>query len=517
MNRDSEDKDSRQPASKPDNPFIKFRQFADEQISSLLQGIIGLPSALSKAPGNGRWAHFDDELRRRDELQARQKELNEREARKVGTQNIGGDENAEISVKTFSGWPKRTPSDSEHTENNRQTDHQEERDLPLYSPVSKSLFAHLKDTGELKDSANWHPIGTASLPFTMIRTDQIFPYPMRAIRHVMFTELNSTPQFRSEFSLLPYLLFSPYSPLKLSLARWDNARGESEVLDNFPYCDAFEDLILASQGRPMPPYSSAMSFFDVGIERYVGSAINWIVGLKDGQTLQQKEERTEQAKPLGPLLEELALFKPGKMFQFETSSGSPQTEEEMYQRFLGLASPAADSRGRPSRDSLESILEDMEEEFKNSTASHSQEFMQEVRKIAKEFRDMRAQQTFEDELPKTVRPSVLKAWEARMEKMEKVDLKGSEDKKATSSSDKVVFTSTTTEHTTDEDGSVETSVTVHKRFADGRETVTTTKHTEDPARDEEGNIVERYPADRTQEIEKQDKKKETGKKGWFWN
>lgn len=517
MNRDSEDKDSPQPPSKPDNPFIKFRQFADEQISSLLQGIIGLPSALSKAPGNGRWAHFDDELRRRDELQARQKELNEREARKVGAQSTGGDENAEIPVKTFSAWPKQTPSNSEHTENNRQMDYKGERDLPLYSPVSKSLFAHLVDTGELKNSANWDSVGTVSLPFTIIRADQIFPNPMRAIHHAMFTELNRTPQFRSEFSLLPYLLFSPYSPLKLSLARWDNAGGESEVFDNFPYCDAFEDLILASQGRPMPPYSSAMSYFDIGIDRYVGNAINWVWGLKDTLVLQQKEERAEQFEPLGPILEELASLKLGKLFQFETSSDSPRTEEEMYERFLALASPAADSRGRPSRDSLESILADMEEEFKNPTTHHSQEFVREIRKIAKEFRDMKSQQPFEDELSKTTGPSVLKAWEARMERMEKVDVKRPEDKKTNSSSDKVVFSSTTTEHTTDEDGTVETSVTVHKRFADGRETVTTTTHTEDPARDEEGNLVERYPAERTQEVEKQEKKMETGKKGWFWN
>merc|ERR1711939_638505 len=58
--------------SKADNPFIKFRQFADTQISSLLQGIIGLPSAFSKGSSDDpRWAGVDDGLRRRDELQAR--------------------------------------------------------------------------------------------------------------------------------------------------------------------------------------------------------------------------------------------------------------------------------------------------------------------------------------------------------------------------------------------------------------------------------------------------------------
>ena len=69
MSRDTEEKEPRKPSSEPHNPFIKFRQFADEQISTLLQGIIGLPSALSKVPGNATWAYFDDDFRRRDDLQ----------------------------------------------------------------------------------------------------------------------------------------------------------------------------------------------------------------------------------------------------------------------------------------------------------------------------------------------------------------------------------------------------------------------------------------------------------------
>src|SRR4051794_7791501 len=104
MSRDSGDKETRDSQSKPDNPFIKFRQFADAQISSLLQGIIGLPSALSKGQGNTRWADFDDELRRRDELQTRQKELRESEAKKTTQaveQNPNSKEAAEIPVKKF--------------------------------------------------------------------------------------------------------------------------------------------------------------------------------------------------------------------------------------------------------------------------------------------------------------------------------------------------------------------------------------------------------------------------------
>src|SRR3954463_11113277 len=119
MSRDSGDKETRDSQSKPDNPFIKFRQFADAQISSLLQGIIGLPSALSKGQGNTRWADFDDDLRRRDELQARQKELRESEARRTGqTDNNPGTP------------PTSAPNHVEQSFNALEMDDKIVRDLP---------------------------------------------------------------------------------------------------------------------------------------------------------------------------------------------------------------------------------------------------------------------------------------------------------------------------------------------------------------------------------------------------
>ena len=87
-------------------------------------------------------------------------------------------------------------------------------------------------------------------------------------------------------------------------------------------------------------------------------------------------------------------------------------------------------------------------------------------------------------------------------------------RKAAGDPDKAVFVSTTTENTTNEDGSVETSVTIWKRFADGRETTTTTSHTEGPASEWGNQNDQSTPTEKSQE-EKEDKKSE--KKGWFWN
>jgi len=67
----------------------------------------------------------------------------------------------------------------------------------------------------------------------------------------------------------------------------------------------------------------------------------------------------------------------------------------------------------------------------------------------------------------------------------------------------------------DEDGTVETCVTVWKRFADGRETVTTTTHVKDSPRDD-SSMSEKWEPGSTQ-LEEQTKKGKSGKNGWFWN
>ncbi|KAA6413232.1 MAG: hypothetical protein FRX48_02976 [Lasallia pustulata] len=61
----SDDKPNRSPTnSDHDNPFIAFKRYADEQLSSILQGVLGFPAAFTSSP-NDRWNWFDEEARRR--------------------------------------------------------------------------------------------------------------------------------------------------------------------------------------------------------------------------------------------------------------------------------------------------------------------------------------------------------------------------------------------------------------------------------------------------------------------
>ena len=62
----SDDKLNRSPTnSDHDNPFISFKRYADEQLSSILQGVLGFPAAFASSSPNDRWNGFDEEARRR--------------------------------------------------------------------------------------------------------------------------------------------------------------------------------------------------------------------------------------------------------------------------------------------------------------------------------------------------------------------------------------------------------------------------------------------------------------------
>ncbi len=248
-----------------DNPFIKFRQFADSQISSLLQGIVGLPSAFSKNSNNARWGEFDESMRQRDELQKRQNQLRDLDIEKQNESKNSRSMDAGVD----------------------EMDERVARDIPLYSPVSRSLFNHLdvaKNDSDTKD--DWKPVdgrwGITGSFYHPLGACRSRIDPLKAFRYSIYHDLKNSPLLRSDYSLLPYLLFSPYSPLKLEneveSAQSKRYSHPSETLphnawDQLPYCEAFEDLILATQGRQMRGTTTTVALPMVEPER------SWIYNL----------------------------------------------------------------------------------------------------------------------------------------------------------------------------------------------------------------------------------------------
>lgn len=90
-NKTSSSAHASSPTIDPENPFIAFRRFADAQISSLLQSVIGLPSLFAEPITGDQWSSIDDfrAKRREARIQARQQWIAETERDVHAT--LGGD------------------------------------------------------------------------------------------------------------------------------------------------------------------------------------------------------------------------------------------------------------------------------------------------------------------------------------------------------------------------------------------------------------------------------------------
>jgi len=221
----------------------------------------------------------------------------------------------------------------------------------------------------------------------------------------------------------------------------------------------------------------------------------------------------------------------------EKGAKDPETEEEMYESFLDSASAT------PAQffSNLESTFSAVERLMKSTTRGFedsryiSQEQVHGSRNQQSTSSGSDAEKevsssitvshtTSEDGIVETT-TTVWKAFadgretetsETRQMPISETNdlLAKSQSKTSVTASDKEVSSSSTVEHDTDEDGSVRTTITVSKIFADGRETIiTSSHHTNRPGDERTG-----WQGGGSQSVdttgEQQSEKK--AKKGWFW-
>jgi len=490
---DGRDRDESTSANTPskENPFIRFKQSVDKNVGSLLQGIIGLPSAFSKQSGNTRWAEFDEDLKRRDELQARRNELKDSEARRL--QGVAAEEEVEIPVKK-SGTAARNggiPPDY------GQTDDDTTRDLPLYSPITPSLFAHLNlPRGSAENWGRAFRIyGPDDDHVPLFSSLLLTPQPleshtdtMRGIQYMAHNILRRAPSYHSDSSLLPYVLFSPYSPIRLSIKACQDSLSTGSRQDTFPYCDAFEDLLLTGQ----QPSSHAKRFdWRTGpalrIDHplyYNFYGLQWIDKLQYLGLLNRQSSNTDSVSTADALPRE------------------PETEADMYEHLMrwgsspeGAVSAIASLAGEAAS-SIEKQFKALEETLEENLAASSLQ---------------RRLEEFEGTFKKTFEKNLRESSETSDELSQ-----------TNSNQSRVVSTNRSVRHTTHEDGTVETTVWEWRKYADGRETETetVTSHLEErvfqrssfPQEEAKKGEV----ASKTEE-QSPHKKSQTEKKGWFWN
>lgn len=458
------DKDSRS-ESKPENPFIRFRQFADTQISSLLQGVLGIPSAFSKPTDNPRWAVFDEDLRRRDELIARQQALRESEARRQ--KEDAADEGVEIPVKTLPGW-----KGAHSPLNDRSVPYKPlgvgSKDLPLYSPVEKTLFATLAG---LPPADNTWGLGKADVGFVDGPEDA-----MRYTRSFAYNHLSLSGLYQSQKSLLPYLLFSPYSPIRLESDRMSFSR--TDTPDPFPYSAAFADLLAttSASGRSLRIPSDLTSPFTVSPAGKARHNWRFIEYLHSNGFLQEPKTSGSNS---------------------DSSHNNPRTEQDMYDMFLRMASlPMA------ATNTFESLFKEVETAIEKEIGPEAISSLRE-QKAAFEKEPAAHLREIEELLR-----GLGDAFKEEKDRVKTTD--------AAQDSSRVVSTRTITEHSSHEDGSVETHVTVEKIFADGRTTSTTRSHTVDMDDSVSKKILQGSESENKSD-ENVDQVDKPAKKSWFWN
>lgn len=454
------DGNSNSSPSEPENPFIRFKNFADSQVSSLLQGIIGLPSAISRRSSeDNQWAGVDEDLRRRDELQAKQRAF-ESQWREVVGKAAQTSESESPRQKLVNG--KETP--------NGEINYSPKtvQDLPLYSPVTRELFDNFRPedallTSLFSSSSRFGKYEFGLPPFTLD--------PLGIIKDLSLTALKTSPVFHSEYSLLPYLLFSPYSPIKLEM----DAGGMSvnRRSNKIRYCAAFEDLIRTSQGRESSTQSHRNAERSNSLFAIIPGEKHWFwmqFLARDG-ILQQKRQDSDQTPD----------FKAWRAMN-SIPGGSDLDMFEHVQRTSQSQTPSSRSE-HPSDDEMKALR------------NFQLEAAMELEEIARE---------------KTSTKEDAEAIRAAM---------GQKNAKGVTPTDKVVATSTTTERTRHEDGAVETKLTIWKQFEDGRESTTTTHHVDEPACSgrELGWSDERTHQEEEKGRGENEKDEKKEKKGWFWN
>lgn len=124
-----------------DNVFVKFKQVVDSNLSSLLHGVLGIPSAVSRSTGARPLNAVDEVLRKLQEADARPK------------------------------FQAQQPDDDNDNPNDEMA--RGHLDLPLYSSPTPSLFATLFANARCQ-AADSHELGTitvsAHLSLRFLRT-----------------------------------------------------------------------------------------------------------------------------------------------------------------------------------------------------------------------------------------------------------------------------------------------------------------------------------------------------------
>ncbi|PGH35739.1 hypothetical protein GX50_01452 [[Emmonsia] crescens] len=490
----SPSKGPRQPDE--ENPFIAFRRYADEQFSALLQSFIGLPSSFSP-PSPRDWLYFqgDDPTKRFHHHKRQPPETG------VGNQDSQTTGSRYSSEKCSCG--RDDAGKYSHSDGDDPEVHTGRLDDPFdrWWLESRRHFEH-----QFPSSIFESPLETL-WPFD---PSHFFSHLPRSSSPFSFDFLTSSTSLGWP---IPYLLFSPYSPLHLE--RQQNIRQkphdkplsllfsalvsshDAQESDTPRWREAFEDLLRVENGKNMLNG-------DLGAVVRKELPKDWISGMicrgslgphwthvREGSN-DYFNYRYSQSTTDGNGAGKREISQSGSANEHDDREHDMQedkwlTELDLYEKFLNRVNEPSDVENMPLVSPLMGmIIED---------------------RLRRRRRLLEQQRRWE----RTTENKVLDTQDGGLD-AESNNTAAVQTSQPSPPAPYVTSTITTTERKALPDGSVQTTITQKKRFSDGKEECNETVHVENANQAPAGSESRQLQC--LEQTNDQGSEKKKG--GWFW-
>ena len=414
-----------QKAQDDTNPFILFRRFADDQMSTLMNGVFSISSLFGSSSTPPRRSLQDYE-----KLLEETRESSQRRA--CEAEEAGRIRDVHTRVHREIQHDSQEPASDNDGETLRCPYRPPEREMPW--PGQPRL-----DVCAMDDATR----SCLSLAILALRN----PVAVLGAASKLGEPLPSVP--------LSYLLYSPYSPLRLEQ--------QPRLCDHgAKWRAAFEDLLVVQSGQELPPMCSA---------RTQESSRDWARTMIQS-AMCEREDNTETP-----------------------SSAAAETSENTRQ-YLGLLS-CLNSLRQPENDADEDDDADNDDLAENDN--------DEITELDMYDRIFGSQQSSVNRVARAAGRSFAHL-QSDCSPAEADDKKPS-----------VLSTLTTTERTTLQDGSVHTKVVLKKRFSDGHEESTETVHNQNAVRPTQDAALKIIRDEDSKRPGNDKGSKENKSSGWFWS
>lgn len=463
------------------NPFVAFRRYADEQVSTILQSITGLPSMVTQ-PHNGHWDIFADNHSYQNQM-ACQRTHDNTDNNSYPTDRDSG-----------SGYPGNRDGDDPRNYN--------------YGKHSRPRWPENDDSWRKWYNGPSDFFGLDSF-FDRFFEDRFFPFASQLLHsgqnlllRDMFEDTDS-PNWP-----IGYILFSPYSPLHLERQAQYQAHREKGVFSSLmsslhlnsdrdpsepQWREAFEDLLRLENDKPMLDRNavtrseSGKDWLQGLVKRgSLGDKWKYVSG-RDGQSWSgvtfsgraDPEQDRSQSRPLSEKEKESANTK------------EPDNELDLYERFL-------DDIENREREFFSGVSESPLLRLLLEDRRQQQEELEEYRRSPPNVKDEHSNDDNENWIDLVSGGNKKSVPETPRDLPTEIETKPTA-AVSEPAQPRVVSTMTRTERVRLPDGSVESKIFNTRRFADGRE-------------ESEESVEVSHPQKGLDSKPESD----TSKNGWFW-